>query len=77
MAAKDPRGTPTIPVTHPGFLLSCGFGAIGLLLIITGLIIGGTVIFEVGVLFGSLSLIAALAWRSDLITSWKKQHGGK
>lgn len=77
MAAKDPRGTPTIPITHPGFLLSCGFGAVGLLLLVTGLIVGGKVIFVVGVLFGALSLLAALAWRSDLVSAWKKNQAGK
>jgi hypothetical protein len=74
---KDPRGTPTIPRSHPGFLLSCGFGALGLLLIIVGLIIGGTLIFEVGTFLGFLSLIAALAWRADLVSAWKRDHAGR
>ncbi len=74
MTAKDPRGTPTIPLTHPGFLLSCGFGALGLALIIVGLLIGGQVIFVVGTFLGALSLIAALAWRADLVSTWKRDH---
>jgi hypothetical protein len=77
MSANDPRGTPTVPMSHPGFLLSCGFGALGLLLIVVGLIIGGQVIFVVGTFLGALSLIAALAWRADLISAWKRDHVGR
>ena len=77
MTGKDPRGTPTIPMTHPGFLLSCAFGALGLLLIITGLIIGGQDIFVVGTFLGALSLLAALAWRADLVSAWKRDHTRK
>jgi hypothetical protein len=77
VTANDPRGTPTIPKTHPGFLLSCGFGALGLLLIISGLIIGGQVIFVVGTFLGFLSLISALAWRADLVSAWKRDHAPK
>ncbi len=70
---KDPRGTPTVPMTHPGFLLSCAFGAIGLLIIIVGLIAGaGQIVFVIGTFVGFLSLIAALAWRADLVSAWKR-----
>jgi hypothetical protein len=71
---NDPRATPTIPMTHPGFLVSCGFGALGLLLIIVGLVVGGEVIFVAGTFLGALSLIAALAWRADLVSTWKRDH---
>lgn len=74
MSTKDARGTPTVPLTHPGFLASCAFGALGLLLIIVGLIIGGQVIFVVGTFLGALSLFAALAWRADLVSAWKRDH---
>ena len=50
------------------------FGALGLLLIIVGLIVGGEVIFVIGTFLGGLSLIAALAWRSDLVSTWKRDH---
>jgi hypothetical protein len=74
-AKQDPRSTPTVPVTHPGFLLSCGFGAVGLVVIVVGLLAGATnLVFEIGLLFGSLSLLAALAWRADLVSSWKRDH---
>lgn len=74
MSIADPRGTPTSPKSHPGFLVSCALGAIGFLLIVVGVIIGGQVIFVVGALMGALSLIAALAWRADLVNAWKRDH---
>jgi hypothetical protein len=77
VTAKDARGTPTVPMSHPGFLLSCAFGAVGMLLILIGLVIGGQVIFVVGTFLGALSLIAAMAWRADLISAWKRDHTGK
>jgi hypothetical protein len=45
-----------------------------LLLIIVGLIVGGEVVFVIGTFLGALSLIAALAWRSDLVSAWKRDH---
>jgi hypothetical protein len=77
VTVKDPRGTPTVAISHPGFVLSCAFGALGLLLILIGLVIGGQVIFVVGTFLGALSLIAAMAWRADLISAWKRDHTGK
>lgn len=72
--ANDPRATPTIPRSHPGFIVSCVFGVIGLLLIITGVIIGGQNIFVAGTICGAFSLLAALAWRADLVSTWKRNH---
>jgi hypothetical protein len=72
--AADPRSTPTIARSHPGFLISFALGAIGVLLILTGMIIGGQVIFEVGAGLGGLSLLAALAWRADLVSTWRREH---
>jgi hypothetical protein len=71
---RDARGTPTIPMTHPGFLLSCAFGALGLLFLVVGLIIASQVLDVTGTFLGALSLFAALAWRSDLVTAWKRDH---
>jgi hypothetical protein len=72
--ATDPRSTPTIPRSHPAFLLSVGFGAVGVLMILAGIVIGGQVIFEVGAGLGAVSLMAALAWRADLVSSWRRDH---
>jgi len=72
---RDARGTPTIPVTHPGFILSCAFGALGLIVIVVGLIVGaGQIVFVICTFLGFLSLLAALAWRADLVSSWKRDH---
>ena len=72
--AIDPRGTPTIPRTHPAFLVSIGLGALGVLMILSGIVIGGQLIFELGAAVGALSLMAALAWRADLVTTWRRDH---
>jgi hypothetical protein len=63
-----------VPFSHPAFLVSCALGALGVLLIAAGLVIGGTAIFDVGVFAGFASLIAALAWRADLVSSWRRSH---
>jgi hypothetical protein len=74
VASRDPRGTPTIPVTHPAFWVSCILGALGLLLILIGLVVGGAAVFDVGVFAGFASLVSALAWRADLVAAWRKEH---
>ena len=74
--ATDPRSTPTDPSSHPAFLISVALGALGVLTILIGAVVGGQTIFEVGVGIGALSLIAALAWRADLVSSWHREHPG-
>jgi hypothetical protein len=74
VATRDPRSTPTVPFSHPAFLISSALGVLGVLLIGVGLVIGGTAIFDVGVFTGFASLIAALAWRADLVASWRRDH---
>jgi hypothetical protein len=61
-------------MSHPAFKISCAFGAIGVLLMFVGLIVGGSAVFDVGVFVGFASLIAALAWRADLVASWRRDH---
>jgi hypothetical protein len=72
--AADPRNTPTDPRSHPAFLISVAAGVLGGLMILTGAVAGGQVIFEVGAGFGAASLIAALAWRADLVGAWHRDH---
>jgi hypothetical protein len=75
--ATDPRSTPTDPRSHPAFLISLALGAVGVLMILTGLLVGGQVIFEVGAGLGAASLIAAMAWRADLVSTWRREHPGR
>lgn len=72
--AFDPRSTPTNPRSHPAFLISLALGALGVVMILMGVLIGGQVIFEVGAGLGAASLIAAMAWRADLVTAWRRDH---
>jgi hypothetical protein len=65
---------PTSPRSRPAFLLSCALGALGLLLIVAGLIAGGEVVFVAGAAAGGASLVAALYWRGELITAWRRDH---
>jgi hypothetical protein len=65
---------PANPRTQSAFLLSCALGGLGVLLIVTGLIVGGEVIFVLGTAAGALSLLAALTWRGELITAWRRDH---
>ncbi len=74
MATRDPRSTPTVPLSHPAFLISCALGVLGALLIAIGLVVGGTAVFAAGVFAGFASLVAALAWRSDLVAAWRRSH---
>jgi hypothetical protein len=63
-----------VPVTHPAFWASCVLGAIGAVLILIGLAVGGAGVFDAGVIMGFASLVAALAWRADLVSAWRRQH---
>jgi hypothetical protein len=55
---------------HPAFLLSCAIGAVGVGLVLVAGITGLGAIFVAALLAGSLSLGAALYWRSLLETDW-------
>lgn len=59
----------------PGALrLSIVAGAIGLLLLVTGNIIGVVAVTIAGVAGGCVSLFAALYWRSELIDAWRRER---
>ena len=62
------RPPPPVPL-----VLSIGFGVLGLVLLAAGLIGGSTGLAVAGFAAGSLSLGAALYWRSLLISSWAAQ----
>ena len=63
----DPAPLPKRPVP---LVLSCGAGALGLVLLVGGLALGNTGLSVAGVVGGALSLGAALYWRSLLISEW-------
>lgn len=57
-------------------VVSCAFGALGLACILVGAVVGVEGLFVAGVALGALSLAAALYWRSELISEWKKGPPG-
>jgi hypothetical protein len=56
----------------PAFVLSCAFGAVGIVLLLVGALTGATALFVAAVAAGSLSLGSALYWRSELISQWRR-----
>ncbi|MDQ6910539.1 MAG: hypothetical protein M3Z84_07120 [Actinomycetota bacterium] len=54
----------------PAFLISAGFGLVGLVLLLLGAVSGAEALYLGGVAAGVISLIAALVWREELIMAW-------
>ena len=65
------RPPPPVPL-----VLSCVAGVVGLVLLVAGGVSGTSKLSIAGVVAGSLSLGAALYWRSLLISSWAAQKRG-
>ena len=63
-----------MPSRQPAYWFSCALGAIGLQLIFIGLVAREDAIFVVGAAAGAVSLIAALVWRSELVSTWRHDH---
>ena len=63
---------PSAPRRHsaPAFLTSCVFGAIGAVLLFTGLFSGSEPLVLLATALGGSSLVAALVWRGQLISRW-------
>jgi hypothetical protein len=59
---------------HPAFRISAGLGALGVVLLLLGAATGIHGLLFAGVGAGVGSLIAALAWRSDLVSAWRRDH---
>lgn len=57
-------------------VLACALGALGALLLVLGGVTGTVGLSVAGFGAGSLSLAAALYWRSELITSWRAAQRG-
>ena len=51
-------------------MASCGFGALGAVLLLTGLFSGPVALVLIATALGSLSLVSALVWRGQLISKW-------
>lgn len=58
---------------HPAFLLSCAFGALGvvLLLVAVATSVEGLYVAVIGA--GAVSLACALYWRSLLVSDWSER----
>ena len=54
----------------PAFVASCVFGAFGAVLLLTGLFSGSEALVLVATALGGLSLVSALVWRGQLISTW-------
>ena len=58
----------------PALVASCAFGAVGVVLLLAGLVTGSVPVLVASGAAGALSLTAALVWRSQLIDEWRRQH---
>lgn len=65
------RPRPPIPL-----VLSCLFGALGLVAIVVGTVADSDGLFVAAFALGALSLAAALYWRSELISAWRRGGPG-
>jgi lipid-A-disaccharide synthase-like uncharacterized protein len=61
--------------TPPALTLSVVFGVVGGVALLVAAITGSIPIFVVAFASGTSSLIAALYWRSQLISDWREAHG--
>ena len=58
----------------PAFVVSCIFGAIGLVLLIIGFLTESEPVLISAAASAALSLISALVWRSQLVDAWHSQR---
>ena len=58
----------------PAFVASCVFGAIGTVLLLVGVATVAEPVLIGSGGAGTLSLISALVWRSQLIDAWRREH---
>ena len=68
--------TSSAPEPKPRLMLvSAGCGAVGVVLLLLGAVFDSNPLFFAGLIAGCVSLVVALTWRSELITSWREQQG--
>lgn len=71
--APEPAASAGASKTPPALAVSCFFGAMGVVLMVAGLVTSSDGAFMAGLVAGVLSLSAALFWRSELVASWAAQ----
>ncbi len=65
------------PRSAPAFVASCVLGMLGGVFLLTGLFSGRVALVLVATALGSLSLVAALVWRGQLIEAWHAERRGR
>lgn len=68
MSAASPPHRP------PALVTSVVFGVIGAVLLLVGFASRSTPVLVLSGAAGTLSLISALVWRSQLIETWRRDH---
>ncbi len=58
------------PSTPAALIASITFGSVGFILLAVGLVAGANSLLVSGVAAGTVSLVAALVWREQLIEAW-------
>ena len=61
---------PTAHRSPPALVTSVLFGSLGVVLVLIGLVADSNAIAIAGVGAGTISLVAALVWREQLIAAW-------
>lgn len=59
------------PQRPPSFMVSAVAGILGAVLLLTGVLTGSNVVYGAGFVMGVVSLVAALTWRSQLVSAWR------
>jgi len=66
---------PELTGRPPALRASIAFGIVGAVLLAIGVASGATAVLVGATTAGTLSLISALIWRSQLIEAWRKEKG--
>ncbi len=62
------------PQRPAALVVSVVLGIVGAVLFVVGALLGSDAVFVAGATAGALSLGAALYWRSELITAWRRDR---
>ena len=60
-----------IPQRPTSFMVSVVAGILGAIFLLAGVLTGSNPVYGAGYVMGVVSLVAALAWRSQLIRDWR------